>query len=89
MRACVRAGVSMETINRANKMAGKPGYYDVYEGYQEDAAGPAKLVSLARSARKRARAAMAAEALTMGAIGLTVGVAVGAALALKLGSRRR
>ena len=36
-----------------------------------------------------ARAAMAAEALTMGAIGLTVGVAVGAALALKLGSRRR
>jgi hypothetical protein len=78
----------MGMIDRASKITGKPGYYDVYEGYQEDQGGPARLVSLARAARKRARAAMAVEALTMGAIGLTVGVAVGAALALKLGSRR-
>lgn len=78
----------MGMIDRTSKITGKPGVYDVYEGYQEDAVGPARLVSLARAARKRARAAMAVEALTMGAIGLTLGVAIGAALALKLGPRR-
>jgi len=79
----------MDTTDKASTMSGKPGYYDVYEGYQEDATGPARLVSLARAARRSARAALAAEALAMGAIGLAVGVTVGAAVAWKLSPRRR
>jgi len=79
----------MDTTDKASTMSGKPGYYDVYEGYQEDATGPARLVSLARAARRSARAALAAEALAMGAIGLAVGVTVGAAVARKLSPRRR
>lgn len=76
-------------IDEATRMSGKTGYYEVYEGYQEDADGIAQLAALTRRARRRVEAALAAEALTMGAIGLAVGVAVGAALAWKLATQRR
>lgn len=79
----------MEMIDKASKMTGKPGYYDVYEGYQEDPTGPARLITLARAARRRARAALDAEGLAMGAVGLALGVALGATLAWKLALRRR
>jgi len=79
----------MDTTDKASPMTTKPGYYDVYEGYQEDPTGPARLISLARAARRSARAALAAEALAMGAIGLAIGVTVGAALAWKFSPRRR
>ena len=79
----------MDTTDKASTMSGKPGYYDVYEGYQEDPTGPARLITLARSAQRHARAAMAAEALAMGAIGLAIGVTVGAVVAWKMSPRRR
>ncbi len=79
----------MDTTDKASTMTTKPGYYDVYEGYQEDPTGPARLITLARSARRHARAALAAEALAMGAIGLAIGVTVGAAVAWKMSPRRR
>ncbi len=79
----------MGMIDRASKMTGKPGQYDVYEGYQEDPTGPARLLTLARAASRRARAALDAEALAMGAVGLALGVALGATLAWNLALRRR
>lgn len=79
----------MRRIDEATTMTGKPGPYDVYEGYQEDVHGAAQLVAVARRARRRMEAALAVEALTMGAIGLALGVAVGATLAWKLAATRR
>ena len=61
------------------------GHYDVYEGYDEN---PLSRISrLSRSARRSLQAAMDREALAMGAIGLAVGVAIGAALMYRRGRR--
>ena len=81
--------LGMDVIDGASKMTGKPGHYDVYEGYQEDPTGPARLLTLARAASRRARAALDVEALAMGAVGLALGVALGATVAWKLALRRR
>jgi hypothetical protein len=54
------------------------GPYEVYEGYDENPLSRIRRIS--RTARKGLQAAMDREALAMGAIGLAVGVAIGAAL---------
>ena len=62
------------------------GPFDVYEGYDENPLSRLKLLS--RSARRSLQAAMDREALAMGAIGLAVGVAIGAAVMHRMNSRR-
>jgi hypothetical protein len=71
----------------ARKLAGgvrhvKPerlaGRYEIYEGY--DDGGVDRLRSMTRRTRRRLEAALDREALAMGAIGLAVGVAIGAAV---------
>lgn len=57
------------------------GHYEIYEGYDEDAGRRAR--QLSRTARRSLRSAMNREALTMGAIGLALGLAVGVALTLR------
>ncbi len=59
------------------------GPFEIYEGYDENPLS--RLGRLSRSARRSLQSAMDREALAMGAIGLAVGLAVGAALM----SRRR
>ncbi|MDZ4370613.1 MAG: hypothetical protein U1C74_04235 [Phenylobacterium sp.] len=59
------------------------GHYEIYEGYDENPLS--RLGRLSRSARRSLQAAMDREALAMGALGLAVGLAVGAVLV----SRRR
>jgi len=54
------------------------GPYEVYEGYDEHPLS--RLRRISRSARRGLQAAMDREALAMGAIGLAVGLAIGAAL---------
>lgn len=54
------------------------GPYEVYEGYDEHPLS--RIRRLSRTARKGLQAAMDREALAMGAVGLAVGVAIGAAL---------
>jgi len=60
---------------KAERLAGP---YESYEGYDDDGLG--RLRSLSRRTRLRLAAAMDREALAMGAVGLTVGVAIGVAL---------
>ena len=60
---------------KAERLAGP---YESYEGYDDDGLG--RLRSLTRRTRLRLAAAMDREALTMGAAGLAVGVAIGVAL---------
>lgn len=67
-----------ETVARHVKPERLAGRYEIYEGYDEDGLG--RLRSMTRRTRQRLEAALDREALAMGAIGLAVGVAVGAAL---------
>lgn len=53
------------------------GPFEIYEGYDENPLSRIRRIS--RSARRGLQAAMDREALAMGAIGLAVGVAIGAA----------
>lgn len=69
------------------KPEGLAGHYEIYEGYDENPLSRLKLLS--RSARRSLQAAMDREALAMGAIGLAVGVAIGAAIMHRIDSRRR
>lgn len=57
------------------------GHYEIFEGYGEEAAVSAR--RLARSARIGLQAALQREALIMGAVGLTLGVALGVAVTLR------
>ena len=54
------------------------GHYEIYEGYDEHPLS--RFRRLSRTARKSLQAALDREALAMGAVGLAVGVAIGAAL---------
>lgn len=59
------------------------GQYEIYEGYDDAERRP--LVGLSRAARRRLESALDREALAMGALGLAVGVAVGAAIMWRRG----
>ena len=61
------------------------GHYEIYEGYDDDGLG--RLRSLTRATRRRLEAALDREALAMGAVGLSVGVAIGVALMWRRGRR--
>lgn len=61
------------------------GQFDVYEGYDDDGLG--RLRQITRTTRRRLEAALDREALAMGAVGLAVGIAVGAALVWRRGRR--
>ena len=67
---------------KAERLAGP---YESYEGY--DDGGLDVLRSLTRRTRLRLAAAMDREALAMGAVGLAVGVAIGAAVVWRRGRR--
>jgi hypothetical protein len=76
------AGDARAKTLKAERLAGP---YESYEGYDDDGLG--RLRSLSRRTRLRLAAAMDREALAMGAIGLAVGVAIGAALVWRRGRR--
>lgn len=57
------------------------GHYEIFEGYGEEAGVSAR--RLARRARLGLQAALQREALIMGAVGLTLGVALGVAVTLR------
>ncbi|MFZ5721212.1 MAG: hypothetical protein ACOY5Y_17260 [Pseudomonadota bacterium] len=59
------------------------GQYEIYEGY--DDADRRSLAGMSRAARRRLEAALDREALAMGALGLAVGVAIGAAIMWRRG----
>lgn len=59
------------------------GQYEIYEGYDESDRDA--LRGLSRAARRRVEAALDREALTMGMLGLAVGVAIGAAVMWRRG----
>jgi hypothetical protein len=61
------------------------GPYEIYEGYDENPLSRIRRIS--RTARRGLQAAMDREALAMGAIGLAVGVAIGAAIMYRRGRR--
>ncbi len=63
------------------------GPYEIYEGYDENPLSRLRLLS--RSARRSLQAAMDREALAMGAVGLALGVAIGAAVMHRISSSRR
>ena len=67
---------------RPERLAGP---YEVYEGYDENPLS--RLRRISRAGRRGLQAAMDREALAMGAIGLAVGVAIGAALMYRRGRR--
>lgn len=54
------------------------GHYEIYEGYDDGGVG--SLRGLTRRTRLRLQATLDREALAMGALGLAVGVAIGAAV---------
>ncbi|ODT88511.1 hypothetical protein [Phenylobacterium sp. SCN 70-31] len=54
------------------------GHYEIYEGYDENPLSRVRRIS--RSARRSLQAAMDREALAMGALGLAIGLAIGAAM---------
>ena len=59
------------------------GQYEIYEGYDDSERRP--LRGLSQTARRRLEAALDREALAMGALGLAVGVAIGAAIMWRRG----
>lgn len=59
------------------------GHYEIYEGYDDAERRP--IAGLSRAARRRLEAALDREALAMGAFGLAVGVALGAAIMWRRG----
>lgn len=61
------------------------GHYEVYEGYDETPLARMRRVS--KLARRRLEAALDREALAMGALGLAVGLAIGAAVMWRRGRR--
>ena len=61
------------------------GPFEIYEAYDENPLS--RVGRLSRSARRSLQSAMDREALAMGAIGLAVGVAIGAALMYRRGRR--